>query len=201
MKTRLLLDLRAAHRRAQRWRSQTIRTNWTNSSQISLGALPSFIPGPEFVKPERSRSEMSAFVQTTLIADDFARIESGTTPGRRFGCMAIEAAPTQILSLFGSSIVRMLDWQTGVRREISWWRRQLGLMMMLMMEWRRMELLVLLTIKSSVYSIFLLNIVVVPVCSCGISRHKLLRGIILPHVGESCASNHGMMMLLLRMVR
>ena len=59
----------------------------------------SLVAGAKFVEAERSRTEVSAFVETALVAHDLARVESGATPGRGFCCVAIEAATTEILGL------------------------------------------------------------------------------------------------------
>ena len=64
---------------------------------------------------------MSAFVKTTLVANDLARVKSGATPTRRFGGMAVEAPPAEVLSLLGSSIVSVLYKKTGMWRKA--WER------------------------------------------------------------------------------
>jgi hypothetical protein len=58
---------------------------------------------------------MCALVESTLVADDFARVESGATPRGRLSGMAVEAAATQILGLFRSSIVSVLYMKTAMR--------------------------------------------------------------------------------------
>lgn len=61
---------------------------------------------------------MCAFVQTTLVANDLARIESRASPRRRLSRVTIEAPPTEILSLLGSRIICMLDGKTCMGREV-----------------------------------------------------------------------------------
>lgn len=68
-----------------------------------------FIASTEFVETKRTRTKMGAFVETTLVANYFSGIESGSAPGRRLSSMAIEAAAAKILSLLGGSIVCVLD--------------------------------------------------------------------------------------------
>ena len=72
---------------------------------------------------------MGAFVETALVADDFSGIESRATPGGGFGCMAIEASATEILGFLGSSVVCVLNWETGVGRKVGhcdWMARRGG---------------------------------------------------------------------------
>jgi hypothetical protein len=61
---------------------------------------------------------MSAFVKTALVANDFTGIEGGSSPGGRFSGMTIEAASTEILGLFGSGIVCVLNGEASMRGEI-----------------------------------------------------------------------------------
>ena len=67
---------------------------------------------------------MSAFVKTTLVANDLARVKSGATPTRRFGGMAVEAPPAEVLSLLKQSaaadkiILDAIRWSTQVKAEL-----------------------------------------------------------------------------------
>lgn len=80
----------------------------------NLGLLPGLAPGPQLVETKGARPEVSTFVETALVANDFARVESGTTPTGRFGGMAVEAPPTEILGLFRSGVVSVLDKKAGM---------------------------------------------------------------------------------------
>jgi hypothetical protein len=51
----------------------------------------------ELVEAKRSMSEMGALVETALVTDNLARIEVRTAPGGGLCCMAIEAAPAEVL--------------------------------------------------------------------------------------------------------
>lgn len=62
--------------------------------------LPSLPSRPKFIESQRPGPEMGALVQTTLVTDDFAWVESGAAPRRRLSGMAVEAAPAQILGFF-----------------------------------------------------------------------------------------------------
>lgn len=68
-----------------------------------------FIASTEFVETKRTWTEMGAFVETTLVANYFSGIESGSAPGGRLSSMAIEAAAAKKLGLLGGSIVCVLD--------------------------------------------------------------------------------------------
>lgn len=78
-------------------------------AHCALGLLPLLVTGAELVKAEGTWSEVSALVQTTLVADDFSRVKSRAPPRGRLGGVAIEATATKILCLFRGSIVGVLD--------------------------------------------------------------------------------------------
>ena len=72
-------------------------------------AATTFTTGPELVKAKGTRTEMSALVKTTLVADNLARVEGGAAPRGRLGRVAVEAAAAEILGLLRGSVIRMLD--------------------------------------------------------------------------------------------
>lgn len=59
---------------------------------------------------------MGALVEATLVADDFSGIEGGTSPGRRLCGVAVEAAPTKVLSFLAGGVVCELDGDGGAGR-------------------------------------------------------------------------------------
>lgn len=63
----------------------------------------------ELVKAKRARSQVSALIEPAFVADDFSRIKGRATPRRGLCGMAVEAAATEVLSLFRSGIISMLD--------------------------------------------------------------------------------------------
>jgi len=68
-----------------------------------------FIASTKFVETKRTCTEMGAFIETTLVANYFSGIESGSAPGGRLSSMAIEAAAAKKLGLLRGSIVCVLD--------------------------------------------------------------------------------------------
>jgi hypothetical protein len=68
---------------------------WTERGGLAL--FSSLVASAELVEAKRSRPEMDALVETALVADNLARIESRTAPGGGLCCVTIEAAPAEIL--------------------------------------------------------------------------------------------------------
>jgi len=79
------------------------------SSLGGSGSLAGLAASAKLVESVWSRAQMRALVKTTLVADDFAGVESGAAPTWGFCGMTVEAAPTKILCLFGGSIISVHD--------------------------------------------------------------------------------------------
>lgn len=74
----------------------------------------------EFVEAQWTGTEMGAFVEATLVADDFSGIEGGATPGRGFCGVAVEAAAAEILGFLAGGVVCELNgdgWGGGCGEE------------------------------------------------------------------------------------
>jgi hypothetical protein len=80
----------------------------------ALGGFAGFVACTELVEAQRTGAQMSTLVETALITHDFTGIKCGTTPGRWFSGMAVEAPATEILSLLGRRVIGMLDRKTCV---------------------------------------------------------------------------------------
>jgi len=61
---------------------------------------------------------MSTLVQATLVADNLAWVQCGTSPAWWLSLGTIEASTTKILCFLGSGIIGVLNGETGMRRKI-----------------------------------------------------------------------------------
>lgn len=77
--------------------------------------FPGLASGAKFVKSVGTWAQMSAFVETTLVTDDFAWVKCRTTPTWGFGGVAVEAPATEVLGFLGCSIIGVHDRQGGMR--------------------------------------------------------------------------------------
>lgn len=57
---------------------------------------------------------MRPLVKPTLVANDLARVERRPAPAGRLRRVAVETPPPEILGLFGSGVVCVLDEEPGV---------------------------------------------------------------------------------------
>jgi hypothetical protein len=84
--------------------------------RCGAGSFARFATGTEFIEAQGAGTEMSALVEPTLVANDFPRIEGGTTPRRRLCGMAIETAATEVLGFLARGVVGELYGKGGTSR-------------------------------------------------------------------------------------
>jgi hypothetical protein len=84
----------------------------------TLALFASLVTRAELIEAKRTGTKMCALVETALVADDFAGIESRSTPRGRLGGVTVETPAAKILGLLGCGVICVLNGETGMGRKV-----------------------------------------------------------------------------------